>query len=460
MYRLSLIVAFLFCIHGSLSAESNFSPSPASGADVGYILFSPTTQETLLAHNTNKLFSYASNVKLLTAWVALEKLGGGFRYHTHFIYDPQIRVLYIQAGGDLAMVTEDLLAIALELKIRGVTQVDSVVIDDFLYGDAGVVVSAGHGSGDRSYLADASPLCLNYNAVQITISPTTVGHKADVWIHTPSAYFLIDNQTKTVAGTGRRLKVSTTATDDHRTQVTVSGTVGRDRKRPPRYSRKIYHPTYHYAAALLHALSIDVEPPIIRRNLPEDMIKKNRYIRYTFQSIPLREIVRKMNLHSSNMMAESIQCYLGQKFSGGAENGVEFLKSYAFQELQESANIINGSGLGKNYLTPQFMVKLLNHAYGNVFLSIDFFGSLPVFGEEGTLRRTPGFDQPGVARAKTGLLTGVSSMSGLMRNEAGDVYLFTFVVNNYPGAASVDRITYRNRFLRYVWENVINGETK
>ena len=54
----------------------------------------------LVAQNADEPFVPASVTKIVTAWLALEVLGGDYRFETRFYLDDK-RVLYVSGGGDL-----------------------------------------------------------------------------------------------------------------------------------------------------------------------------------------------------------------------------------------------------------------------------------------------------------------------------------------------------------------------
>jgi D-alanyl-D-alanine carboxypeptidase/D-alanyl-D-alanine-endopeptidase (penicillin-binding protein 4) len=72
-----------------------------------------------------------------------------------------------------------------------------------------------------------------------------------------------------------------------------------------------------------------------------------------------------------------------------------------------------------------------------------FVDSLPVSGaEKGTLRRRLlGPDVRGRVRAKTGHISGVSTLSGYVESKSGDLFTFSILVNGAGGGDALqDRI--------------------
>jgi D-alanyl-D-alanine carboxypeptidase/D-alanyl-D-alanine-endopeptidase (penicillin-binding protein 4) len=67
----------------------------------------------LVAQNTDEPFVPASVTKIVTAWLAMEVLGGDYRFKTRFYLDDK-RVLYVRGGGDPFLISEELAPLATE----------------------------------------------------------------------------------------------------------------------------------------------------------------------------------------------------------------------------------------------------------------------------------------------------------------------------------------------------------
>ena len=77
-------------------------------------------------------------------------------------------------------------------------------------------------------------------------------------------------------------------------------------------------------------------------------------------------------------------------------------------------NIADGSGLSLyNYVTAELEVMLLRYAYRNGNIYLHLFPALPIAGRDGTLKnRMRGSFTSGNVNAKTGTVTGISSLAG------------------------------------------------
>jgi len=428
--------------------------TPVTKSDVGVVIYDIAAGKNILSINQDKPFFYASNLKLLTAAAAIEYLGGGFHFMTLFLFDKKSGTLFLKSAGDPSMVMEDLWHISRELKIKGISGIKQIVVDDFFYGKAGYRKILGGGNGDNAYLAYVSPLSLNYNSVEIVVTPSEIGKKVNAFVSTPSYHFKVTNSAVTEAGGENRLIIGTRKSGK-KTEIIIKGSLGSGRKRAVRVYKKVYSPTHHYIDTLLQMMGEKSTIPVKRQKIASSKFTKYNGALYIHKSAPLRDILRSMNRYSSNFLAECIQIFMGAVIKGNVKEGVNLLKKYAKENLSEDVEIINGSGLGngRNSFKPSFFIKLLKHIYNDPYYSIDFFSSLPVVGEDGTLKKVDS-GYSGMVRGKTGTLTSVSALSGLMKGRSGKLYIFTFTVNNYPHKSFKKMWKFRDRFIAQIWEEL------
>jgi len=445
---------------------SKLTYTPLEKSDIGLIVYSISDEKDIFSLNSDDKFFYASNLKLLTSVAAFSYLGRNFSFDTLFFYDKKEKTLYMKSGGDPSIVLEDINNIGKELKKRGVRNIKKVVVDDYYFSREGYKAIEGAEKGDRAYLAYVSPFSLNFNAVLITVTPGSKGKTPNVRISTPGNNCKIVNSAKTVSGKKLALSIHTKK-DGAKTKVIVKGTIGAALKKGKTFSRKIWNPTRHYVDTLLFLMGESSRAKIVRKEIPASFFKGEidrrgedskslQYIFYSHESKSLKKIIRDMNKYSSNFIAECLQMYLGKTKLGNAGKGVQLLINYAEKNLGEKIEIVNGSGLGNshNKLSPEFFMKLLRHIYNDKYRWVDFLTSLPYAGEkDGTLKKLKA-SYKGKMRAKTGTLTSVAALSGIMTGKSGELYLFTLVINNYPHKNFSKMRKYRNRFIDQLWESL------
>ena len=98
----------------------------------------------------------------------------------------------------------------------------------------------------------------------------------------------------------------------------------------------------------------------------------------------------------------------------------------------EDYQIVDGSGVSLyNYVSPRLILAYLNYAYRHPAIFQPFYECLPIAGVDGTLR---GRMRMGKAfrnvRAKTGTVTGVSSLAGYVTSVKGHKISFVIINQN------------------------------
>src|SRR5580704_14186723 len=95
-------------------ALAGLKETVAALAPSGLVLVLDAQGNELVAQNADEPFVPASVTKIVTAWLAMEGLGGDYRFETRFYLDDK-RVLYVRGGGDPFLISEELAALATEL---------------------------------------------------------------------------------------------------------------------------------------------------------------------------------------------------------------------------------------------------------------------------------------------------------------------------------------------------------
>ena len=135
----------------------------AALAPPGLVLVMDDKGNELVAQNTDEPFVPASVTKIVTAWLAMEVLGGDYRFETRFYLDDK-RVLYVRGGGDPFLISEELAPLATELVAAiGKKPITGIVLDASYYPSnlriPGIVDT------EEAYNALNSALAVNFNTV-------------------------------------------------------------------------------------------------------------------------------------------------------------------------------------------------------------------------------------------------------------------------------------------------------
>ncbi|HVN22619.1 MAG TPA: D-alanyl-D-alanine carboxypeptidase/D-alanyl-D-alanine-endopeptidase [Syntrophorhabdales bacterium] len=411
----------------------------------------------IIQSHADRFFIPASNMKLFTTAAALVLLGPEFRYATNLYVDgePIDGVMYgnlvIRGVGDPTLsgrfhargADEIFTQWAETLLNMGVREVrGNIVGDGSLFG--GDYLGAGWAWDDEVYCysAEISALSVNDNCVAVSIRPgTNAGEPALVSVDDLTGLLLLRTQAVTAAqGEEPSLHVSR---EPGSNILTVAGSIAADAA-GMEFFVSIHRPALFAAAHLQRALEskgIRVSGTATdQQSLRESFSYESTKLVASYTSPPLREIITHINKSSSNLYAELLFRTLGERFrgNGSAKTAVEALREILTNMSVPADSIVvyDGSGLSRmNLVTPSALTALLEYMYRHEHFSY-FLASLPVSGVDGTLskrmRHTPA---GGRIFAKTGSMTHVQNLSGYLKGGQGEMYLFSFLVNNFSGSA-------------------------
>ena len=145
------------------------------------------------------------------------------------------------------------------------------------------------------------------------------------------------------------------------------------------------------------------------------------------RSTDIDKVLVRMMKRSDNQYAESLFYQLGPTASKAADCIKALLKSLGADVA--AVNVADGSGLSLyNYTTPETLVLLLRHAWRTPQIYRHLQPSLPLAGHDGTLsgRMTEGPARYNVM-AKTGSVTGVSTLAGYALADNGHMLAFAIM---------------------------------
>ncbi|MBY0315430.1 MAG: D-alanyl-D-alanine carboxypeptidase, partial [Bdellovibrionales bacterium] len=128
--------------------------------------------------NSEKAFTPASLSKIITAGAAMDELGLEHRFETKIYKEGPISHgvlkgdLYLQGGGDPALVSESYWSIINELKRTGLKSIEGqLYVDDYLYEQNRYSEGRQDTRVDRAYDAPIGALSFNWNSVNVYVRP-------------------------------------------------------------------------------------------------------------------------------------------------------------------------------------------------------------------------------------------------------------------------------------------------
>jgi D-alanyl-D-alanine carboxypeptidase/D-alanyl-D-alanine-endopeptidase (penicillin-binding protein 4) len=404
----------------------------------------------IFGQNQSKLLKPASILKIVTASAALAELGPEYRFQTGLWYfgknGQTIDNLYVRGGGDPSFTTEDLWILARRVYHTGIKRIKRLAIDDSYF----------HGAklreGQRAYEAGSSAVPLNFNTVTLHVCPTLPGQPASVipdpWeLSFGRSSSITTGQIRTVAKGRSTYRIDEQACDTSNCAVRfrLSGQIVQNSACVEVY-RSVRSPNAYFLntfANFLNYLGVRVDRVT---TTPAPVPQSARQLT-SYNSRALTQIVRDMNLYSSNFIAEQLLTTFG--FSDASENyrqrgqGLRKMEEFltAIGVPPADFQIVDASGLSHdNRVTADAILKTLLWVYHQENIGSEFLTSLPVAGRSGTLKRRTPARSGLILRAKTGTLTGVSSLAGFVNSKSGTPYAFVVIQNKTKGKRAAEQV--------------------
>jgi D-alanyl-D-alanine carboxypeptidase/D-alanyl-D-alanine-endopeptidase (penicillin-binding protein 4) len=284
----------------------------------------------LVAQNADEPFVPASVTKIVTAWLAMEVLGGDYRFETRFYLDDK-RVLYVHGGGDPFLVSEELAPLATELVAAvGKAPITGIVLDGSYYPSN--LRIPGVEDDDQAYNALNSALAVNFNTVYAVRSGDKVRSAEKQTPITPLA--ISEFRAHGPSGSGR---------------ISLS--------QDPAAS-------LHYAgeliAAFIERAGASVNGKISIGTVPEGL--EPVYVHR--QSRPLSEVLVELLRASNNYVANQVFLEIGGRRLGGPVSLQKSLQianeMLAAHDLATAIHLEEGSGISRNNrFTARGLAKVL-----------------------------------------------------------------------------------------------------
>ena len=394
----------------------------------------------LYEKESDKFFLPASNMKLITTAGALAILKPEFRYRTSILTngkmkgDTLIGDILLSTNGDPTLTSETLSLLARGLKLKGINHITGALLFNDTYFDT-IPYGKGWMWDDLQYgfSAPISALSVNRNTCRIYVRPgRKIGDAPIVNIEPETGFILIRN--KAITGEKSNLSVQRVF-ENGKNIIIVKGIYPLNAKTKIfiRSVEKPYLYTISLFAEKLKGNGIEIGKKIERGASPQF---QDTLIKYP--SEPLIKLLYDMDKESSNFTAEVLLKTIGAEkrgLPGTTEKGIQSIEKLMKEKgiIKEKFLQKDGSGLSRyNLISPHQITSLLFYLYRRFEYAPEFLTVLPTSGIDGTLQNriiTPSTQRR--VRAKTGTMTGVSTLSGYCITERGKVLIFSIMMKDY-----------------------------
>lgn len=430
--------------------------SSLDGTSVSVSVRNAEDGEVLYERHGDQRLHPASNMKLLSGAAAMETLGEDYRFTTEVLTDGDVRGkvlhgdLYLKGKGDPTLMKEDLDQFAAELKERGIKNIKGDLIgDDTWYDD--VRLSLDLNWSDEPYYtgAQVSALTLSpnedYDAGTVIVEAhpgEETGDESDVTVTPATDYVTIVNNTETVAaGESKDISIER---EHGSNEIVVEGTIPVDGTRSRSWV-SVWEPTGYAVDVFKKSLEENGLKFIGNSDVKTGETPEETSVLASRESMPLEELFIPFMKLSNNGHGEILTKEMGKVIhdEGSWDEGIDVIEEFIADLGMDNDTILlrDGSGMSHKNMIPanelsNFLVAVKDKSW---FPS--FKNSLPVAGASerfvgGSLRyRMTEPPAQGNVVAKTGSLTGVSTLSGYVTSQDGEELVFSIMLNNYLGSS-------------------------
>jgi len=382
-----------------------------------------------------------STIKLLTTLVALDVLGPTYVWQTDIYALGSIdngRLdgdLLLKGYGDPFLVTERIWQMLRQVRQAGIREIHGdLLLDDSFFDIAGYDPAAFDRQPLRAYNVSPNALLMNFKVVRYWFEPDHEKNNVRVWLDPPLDNLEVDNRLTLKQGSCRGYQRGiTVAADDANRKMTFSGQFPNGCKLYAMDRSSLRH--NEFAFGLIRSLWVEsggaLEGGWKNVVAPEDIEPI-----IEFESLPLTDVITRVNKHSNNVMARQLLFTLAAEVRGvpGTEAGGRKVvgdwlqqKGLEFSELAFD----NGAGLSREArMTAADFGAMLRFAWQQAYMP-EYVSSLSLAGLDGTLtRRLDNGPLEGMAHLKTGSLDHVAGVAGYLQSSTGRRFAVAVLQND------------------------------
>ena len=421
--------------------ESVLSDNFFTSTTIALEVYNLSTDRLLYSKNSKLLLHPASNQKILTTLTALNFLDSAYAFNTEIFYTGNIidstliGDVYVLGGGDPEFTIEDMDSLAQHIKQSGIKS-----IEGNFYGDVSMFDSLYWGKGwmwdDNPYAFSPylSPLIIEKSTCKIFYSPGKIGEPVNIRLYPETNFYSLENTSLTINEDTSDFNI-TRDWIHNKNNIIVDGPLSYKSRSDSVY-RNISEPVKFFLTILKERMSncgINLTGWCDTLSLPKNSISIYK------TSQPLDTVLYYMNKNSDNLNAEMVLRALGNKYFGkrcSADDGIKMIDSLIYRLGMKPKNysLVDGSGLSfYNLISVELLTSAMKYTYKEKpDLFRRFYNTLPIAGIDGTLKnrlRSKGVKNN--LRAKTGTLSGVSCLSGIVKSKKGNDILFSMMMQNY-----------------------------
>lgn len=407
-----------------------------SPRNVGVVVQAVDADQPLVRNNALQAMNPASTMKLVTTYAALELLGPAYTWQTEALSEStptngQLKGnLYLRGSGDPRLALEQFGLLLRQLHARGVTNIDGdLVLDRSAFALPPHDPAAFDNEPLRPYNAGPDALLVNLKSLSLSLVADPTRKTVSVLSETPSDDLRIDNRlvlTQESCGDWReKIKIQVSGPT-----LVFSGNYAAScgEKALNLAPWTANEQVEHLFRALWRELGGSLRGKVREGVTPPDV-----RVLAVHDSPALGEIVRDINKYSNNVMARQVFLTLAAERPATPEGARRRIMSWLADKGLKLPELVldNGSGLSRSErISAEGLSQLLLAAWNSPVMP-ELMSSLPLAGNDGTLRQRLGNGAAtGRAHLKTGFLDGVRAIAGYVLDNHGKRWVVVFLIND------------------------------
>ncbi len=419
-------------------------------ASISIVVTDLDNDTVIFSKDAKKLMHPASNMKVITSAAALIFLGPDYLFKTMMLPDGAIRngvftgKVYILGGLDPDFTQKDYATFIEWFKEKGVSSINAEFIADTTNQDSLLWGNGWMWDDDPFFdFPYMTSLVCNDNGFTLYYEPGEIGMPVNYSLNYNSPQFSIINNSVTVAEDTSDLSFRRNLFSKTDNRFRIEGLHSIDEK-PDSIKLSLKVPDIN--ALELFAQELRNNGISVQASYSRGICKSGKTDTVLFTR-KLADVLPNLNKESDNLSAEMLLRVMGKELDGNkpfAKSGIKSLDKLA--ELvgisPDNLRMVDGSGVSHyNLVTADFLSRIVTYLYQKrPDLYPVFFNSLPVSGVDGTLekRMLSGAANKSIF-AKTGTLSGVSTLSGYAKTTTGTNISFSIFIQNFVGKTSIAR---------------------
>ena len=416
------------------------------------------TGANLYSYAQNRAMKPASNNKVFTIVAALFAIPSNFTFLTtinyasnkvknHVLYGD----MYIKFTGNPALTGGQLSALIKQIKTK--KSISKITGNVYLVGSfSGPYIPEGWSKSDSTFCfgAPASSFTLNRNCTVIKLAKNPNSLSTRVIELSNASNINFDNSSSYTSSA----KATTISMNDENV-VHIGGYLSRTAEKM--FKLAIKNPalkTLDTVDDFLSSNGIKHNKVTIASSIPA-----GNTVQLSTNSGRIGSFIDQTLKHSDNLYAETILNTVGlkQKGIGSTKAGTEAVQELFYKKLNlDTSNLTMYDGSGLSHLdgvTPQFMVNFLTKSF-NSSVGKKFYNYLPASGISGTIAYRMGGKMTGRVHAKTGTLSGVSTLSGYVLTAKDHRISFSIMLNDLKVSDRTNARRFQDKVVEAFYRNL------